>query len=67
MSAVEDRGGNADTVRFSQTLQSGCDVDALSIDVVALDDHVAQVDADAEPDLLVLGSGTPALRSAILR
>jgi hypothetical protein len=31
------------------TLQPGRDVDAIAIDPLATDDHIAQVDTDAEP------------------
>ncbi len=34
--------------RVGQTLQPVGDVDAVAVDVVALDDHVAEIDADAE-------------------
>ena len=36
-------------------LQPRGDIHALAVDVVALDDHVAQVDADAQDDALALG------------
>ena len=40
------------------------DVDAVAEDVVAVDDHVAEIDADAELDALAL-CRMPALRSAM--
>jgi hypothetical protein len=40
--------GSEDTARRCLTLEPGGDVDALAEDVVAVDDDVAEVDADAE-------------------
>ena len=50
-----DRARDADTARFRQPLQPCRDIDAVAIDVVAVDDHVAEIDTDAENDALVLG------------
>ena len=50
----------------AQLLQAGGDVDAVAVDVLALDDHVAEVDADAERDALGLGHVPLALGHALL-
>ena len=47
--------GDADAARLGQRLQPRGDIDAVAVDVVAIGDHVAEVDADAEGDALVLG------------
>jgi hypothetical protein len=39
--------GDADATRFSNALKPGGDVDAIAEDIVSLDQHVADVDADA--------------------
>ena len=46
---VDDRG-DADAAGLGQRLQPRGDVDAVAVDVVALDDHVAEIDADAQHD-----------------
>ncbi len=57
---------DADSTGLGQRLQSRSDVDAITVDVVRLDNHVTEVDADTEGDPLVLGRfriavGHPAL------
>ena len=47
---VDDRG-DANAAGLGQRLQARGDVDAVAVDVVALDDDVAEIDADAERDL----------------
>ena len=47
---VADRARHADAARLGQLLQARGDVDAIAEDVVVLEDHVAEVDADAELD-----------------
>ena len=44
------RRGDADAAGLGQGLEARGDVDAVAEDVVALDDHVAEIDADAELD-----------------
>src|SRR5262245_13471552 len=51
---VESVVRNADAARLSQHLQAGSDVDPVTEYVVAVDNDVAEVDADAEGDALVL-------------
>ena len=43
-----DRAGDENAARLGQFLQSRRDIDAVAIDVVALQHHVAQIDADAK-------------------
>ena len=50
---IPDRRGNRNAARLRQRLQPCRDIDAIAQDVVALDDNVAEVDTDAEFDLLV--------------
>ena len=44
----------ADTARFRHRLKPHADVDAIAVEVTAFDYHVAQVDADAQYDAVVL-------------
>jgi len=46
--------GDADAARLSNSLQPHCDIDAVSKDIIFIDDDVADVDADAKFDLLAL-------------
>ena len=50
---VVGRAGDDDAARPRQRLQAVGDVDAVAVDVVALDDHVAEIDGDAELQPLV--------------
>ena len=43
-----------DAAGLRQALQAGGDVDAVAEEIAVLEDHVAQIDADAEADALVL-------------
>ena len=52
---VEGRTGDHDPARLGQLLEAGGDVDPVAIDVPVLDDHVSEVDPDAEADALRLG------------
>ena len=40
--------GDADAAGVGETLQPRRDVDPVTVDLIALDHHVAEVDADAE-------------------
>ena len=42
--------GNADAAGLGQSLQSRGDIDAIPIYVVAIDDHVAEINADTKGD-----------------
>ena len=52
---VPDISAYADATRLGERLQSGRDVHSIAIDVATVDDDIADVDADAEVDCLVLG------------
>ncbi|MFO0997764.1 MAG: hypothetical protein U1F33_13870 [Alphaproteobacteria bacterium] len=43
-----------DAARLSERFETSRDIDAITVNVAALDDHVADVDADAELDALTL-------------
>ena len=60
-----DVAGDADAAGLGEALEAGRDVDAVAEDVAVLDDDVADVDADAEPDAPVLGHGRLALGHAV--
>src|SRR5207245_9191869 len=45
---------DADAARFRKRLQPCGDVDAVAVDVVAVYDHVAEIDPDAKADAAVL-------------
>ncbi len=49
-----DGPGDADPARFGQALEAGRHVHAVAVDVLALDDDLAEIDADAEVDLAVV-------------
>ena len=58
--------GNANSARIGELLKPRGDVDALAVPVRALDDHLAQIDADAHVDPVVLGeAGVPLRHSAL--
>src|SRR6516162_7684919 len=46
---VDDRG-DADAARFGEWLKPRGDIDAVAVDVVALHDHIAEINADAQHD-----------------
>jgi hypothetical protein len=52
---VADRARDADAAWYRQPLQSRRDVDAVAVDVAAIGDHVAEIDADAKPQAALLG------------
>jgi hypothetical protein len=51
---------------FGQSLQPRRDIDAVAKNVVAVDDHVADIDPDPEIDALVRGDVGVALEHAAL-
>jgi len=53
--------GNADTAALGDSFETGRDVDAVSVEIIALDDHVAEMHADAKCHLAV------AARAAVAR
>jgi hypothetical protein len=48
---------DADAADIGQGLEPGCDVNAVAQHVIALDDHVAKIDADSEADAPILRDG----------
>ena len=58
--------GNTDSPRIGELLKARGDVDALAVPVRALDDHLAQIDADAHVDPVVLGEAGVPLRHPAL-
>ena len=55
-----------DPARLRHAFEPRGDVDAVAVDIVAVDDDVADVDADAEDDPVVLGQPIVAERHAAL-
>ena len=53
MHVVSHRARHADTAHRARRLQPGRDVHAIAVQVRAVRDHVADVDADAEADATV--------------
>ena len=58
---------HADAAGLGQLLEPGGDVDALAVAVLALDDHLAQIDADPDLDALIVGTCGIALGEAALQ
>src|SRR6266700_3930639 len=52
---VAHRPGNTDAAGLSERFQARRDIDAIAKDVAALGDDVAEIDADAKPDLPLVG------------
>ncbi len=46
---------DTDAARLGQALQPGGHVHPLAVDVIPVLDHVAEIDADAKPDLALVG------------
>ena len=57
---------DADAAGLAQRFEPGGNVDAVAENVVAVDDDVADIDADPEHDLLVVGDGRVALQHRAL-
>jgi hypothetical protein len=47
---ITDTTRHIDLARFSQTFESGGDIDAVSVNISFIDDHITGVNADAELD-----------------
>jgi hypothetical protein len=45
---IVGRAREADAAALRQTLQAGCNVDAVTVEPSVFEDHVAEVDPDAE-------------------
>ena len=54
LDVLVDRRGQADAAGIGQRFKAGGNIDAVAINVVTLDDHVAEVDADPKLDALGL-------------
>ena len=52
---VAHRPGNADPAGLGERFQARRDIDTVAEDVVALGDHVTEVDADTKPDAPLVG------------
>ena len=63
---VVDAGRQADPVRFRQRLEPGSHVNAVAVDVVLVNDDVADIDAQTKPNLLIAGNVFVALGHAAL-
>ena len=46
--------GNADAARLGNPFKPRCNVDTIAEDIIVIDDDVADMDADAKVDLLIL-------------
>ena len=51
---MHDLSRNANATRFSQSFEARCHVHAVTKDIVAVDDDVAKIDANAISNALVL-------------
>src|SRR5690348_16083405 len=58
--------GDTDPVRFGKRLEPRRDIDPIAVDVLRLGDHVAQVDAYAKADALVVSDAQIAMSHAAL-
>ena len=63
---IVDVAGDADIARLRQLFQSCCDIHAVAIDIFAVDDDVAEVDAHAKGDAPITGHVLLALGDAAL-
>jgi hypothetical protein len=63
---IADRARCADPAGFGQSLQSGGHVHPVAVDIIALDDDVADIDSDPEYDALFLWYARVPLRHPTL-
>jgi hypothetical protein len=63
---VRHLAGNADPARIGKLLKPRGDVDPLAVPVSPVDDHLAEIDADAHVDAVVLGEASISLRHCAL-
>ena len=54
---VTHLAGDADASRLDQRLQSCGDIDTITKEIIALNDHFAQIDTNAPDEVLRLGQG----------
>ena len=64
---VEGGSGNPDATRFRDAFEAGCDIDAVAIEIAALDHDIAEIDADAQHDATILGQITIRRGHALLQ
>jgi hypothetical protein len=53
LDVVEDGSGNANATRIGQLLQPSRDIDAVAVNIIAIDDDVADIDPDPVGDLTI--------------
>jgi hypothetical protein len=58
--------GDYDTAGMGEVLQPSCDVDSVAMHIVAIDDHIAEIDADPQVDPSPLGQAGVAFGHAAL-
>jgi hypothetical protein len=57
---------HADAARFGKTFQTRCDIDAIAEDIIAIENNIANIDADTKLNsLLILRSGIPFCHSLL--
>src|ERR1700693_3133969 len=59
---IESRARDADATGLRNAFEARGDIDAIAENVVAFDEHVAEIDADAEKHALVLAEAGIAFR-----
>ena len=52
-----DGSGNGYPTGIRQPLEPGCDVDAVAVNIIFVDDDIARIDTDAQFQLAVAGGG----------
>jgi len=63
---IVDRIGDEHSAGIGERLDPRSDVDAVAVEVVAFDDHIAEIDADAQFDALVRRDACVPLRDRLL-
>ena len=66
MAATAGDAGNTNSAGLGQCFQPRGDIDAVAEDVVAIGNHVAEIDADAPPDAALVGQIGLAVEHAAL-
>jgi hypothetical protein len=64
---IGDGASHRDAAGRRQLLEAGSDDDAFTMAIIALDDHVAEVDANAHVDTLAVGEAVVSLGHAALQ
>jgi hypothetical protein len=60
------RSRDADTPRFGDTLETCCDIDAITKDVMSFNDNIADIDANAKGETLVFSVANRKVMDAFL-